>query len=348
MKILITGGCGFIGRNSADRFLSLGHSVTVFDNLSRPGSEQNLDALRATRGFTFVQGDVRDAAGVSAVVRNGRFDVLLHLAAQVAVTTSMIDPRTDFDINAGGTFNVLEAVRLHSPETIVLNASTNKVYGDLHALGCHEDSTRYSIPALPEGVSETRSLDFHSPYGSSKGAADQYVIDYARCFGLRTVSLRQSCIYGYWQFGIEDQGWVAWFIIAHLMKRPITVFGTGKQVRDVLFIDDLVDCYLAAIEKIDVASGNAFNIGGGPSNTMSLIEFLAILEEMSGRRVEYARGSSRPGDQPVYVSNIVKAKKVLDWSPRFGKDEGIRKLYAWIDANRHLFDRIQPAVAVAR
>lgn len=339
MKILITGGCGFIGRNSAEKMLRLGHKVTVLDNLSRPGSETNLTALRSLPAFDFEHADVRDKERFGQIVMRGGFDVILHLAAQVAVTTSISDPRADYDINALGTFNVLEAVRLHSPETVVLNASTNKVYGDLHEIGYSEEPTRYRLSGLPNGVSEAQPLSFHSPYGCSKGAADQYVMDYARSFGLRTVTLRQSCIYGYWQFGIEDQGWVAWFIIAHLMKRPITVFGSGKQVRDVLFVEDLVDCYLCAIEKIDHLAGMAFNIGGGPENTMSLLEFLSELSELSGTPVDYRMGPPRPGDQPVFISNIEKARALLGWTPQVSRDAGIRKLFAWVNENRRLFEK---------
>lgn len=348
MKILITGGCGFIGRNSADRFLSLGHEVTVLDDLSRPGSEHNLEALQTRQEFVFERGDVRDPSHLNSLVGAGQFDVILHLAAQVAVTTSMIDPRQDFEINAVGTFNVLEAVRQTSPRTIILNASTNKVYGDLHEVGYGEEPSRYTIPRLPGGVDERQPLDFHSPYGCSKGTGDQYVIDYARCYGLRTVTFRQSCIYGYWQYGIEDQGWVAWFIIAHLMNRPITVFGTGKQVRDVLFIDDLVDCYLAAIERIDTVSGLAFNIGGGPENTMSLLEFLGVLEDISGKPVVFSSGLSRPGDQPVFVSDIGKARSLLGWAPRVPKAEGIKRLHEWVASNRALFFPLEKKASVAR
>jgi CDP-paratose 2-epimerase len=347
MKIFITGGCGFIGRNAAQRFLELGHSVTAFDDLSRPGSDLNLDAMSPLKGFTFEGGDIRDASRVADLVKRGKFDVVLHLAAQVAVTTSMIEPQRDFDINARGTVNVLEAVRLHNPGTILLNASTNKVYGDLHEVGYGEESSRYTLPSLPLGVSEKQALDFHSPYGCSKGTGDQYVIDYARCYGLRTVTFRQSCIYGYWQYGIEDQGWVAWFIIAHLLGHPITVFGTGKQVRDVLFIDDLVNCYVAAIERIDAVSGLAFNIGGGPENTMSLIEFLQILETISGKRVDFAHGASRPGDQPVFVSDIARARKLLGWAPTVQKSEGIKRLYEWVASNRALFRPMENAAAAS-
>jgi CDP-paratose 2-epimerase len=337
MKILVTGGCGFIGRNSANRFLELGHSVTVLDNLSRPGSEHNLAELRQRRGFEFHKGDIRDQGLMKSIVKQGRFDAVLHLAGQVAVTTSMIDPRQDFEVNALGAVNLLDTIRVYSPETIVINAATNKVYGDLHEIGYEEEERRYSLPGLPDGVSEKQPVDFHSPYGCSKGSADHYVIDFARCYGLRTVTFRQSCIYGYWQFGIEDQGWVAWFIIAHLLGRPITLFGNGKQVRDVLFIDDLVDAYVAALDKIDDISGMAINLGGGPSNTLSLLEFIDVLEDLSARRVEYDFAPARPGDQPVYVSNIQRAEKMLGWKPRISAVDGVGLLYRWVEDNISLF-----------
>lgn len=347
MKILITGGCGFIGRNASERFLGLGHSVTVLDDLSRPGSDRNLAHLKDLPGFSFERGDVRDTSLVTDLIRRRPFDAILHLAGQVAVTTSMIDPRHDFEVNAIGALNVLDAVRIHSPETIVLNSSTNKVYGELTEVSHGEKPLRYTLPTLPAGVSEMQPLDFHSPYGCSKGAADQYMVDFARCYNLRTVTLRQSCIYGYWQFGIEDQGWVAWFIIAHLMKRPITVFGTGKQVRDVLFIDDLLDCYVAAIRHIDQVAGMAFNIGGGPGNTLSLLEFMEMLAQLSGRAVDHTFGATRRGDQPVFISDIRKAESLLQWRPCTSASRGIELLYRWVEANPRLFELLQRPAGAA-
>lgn len=337
MKVLITGGCGFIGCNAAQRFLQMGHSVAVLDDLSRPGSEKNLEWLREQGEFEFICGDVCDGEQLSHVMAEGRFDVTIHLAGQVAVTTSVVEPRRDFEINALGTFNVLEAVRRHSPETIVLNASTNKVYGKLPALKLQEEPRRYAIPDLPYGVNEAQPLDFHSPYGCSKGAADQYVIDYARVYGLRTVNFRQSCIYGYRQFGVEDQGWVAWFMIAHTLRQPVTIYGNGKQVRDILFIDDLIDCYMAAIDRIGQVAGLTFNIGGGPENTLSLLELLEMLGEHSGRAVVHSFEDWRPGDQPVYVSDIRRAAELLSWRPRVGVKEGFERLHAWVMANRDSF-----------
>ncbi len=336
MNILITGGCGFIGCNAAQRFLQLGHSVTVVDNLSRRGSDRNREWLKTQGAFEFVAADIRDAELLDKIVRRCGIDVVLHLAAQVAVTTSVVEPREDFEINALGTFNVLEAVRKYSPRSIVLNASTNKVYGKLVGPKVEEDAMRCKLPGLPMGVAETQPLDFHSPYGCSKGAGDQYVIDYARIFGLRTLNFRQSCIYGYRQFGVEDQGWVAWFTIAHASNRPVVIYGSGKQVRDILFIDDLIDCYLAAIERIDNVAGTTFNVGGGPENTLSLLELLAALKAHSGRQVIHSFEDWRPGDQPVYISDIRKAGELLAWQPRISVELGLERLHEWVTANAEL------------
>jgi CDP-paratose 2-epimerase len=340
MKILITGGCGFIGCIAAQRFLQLGHPVTVLDDLSRVGSKKNLQWLRDQGRFAFIRGDTRDGEQLANIVSKGRFDVAIHLAAQVAVTTSVLEPRRDFEINALGTLNLIEAIRNHSPETIVLNASTNKVYGKLLDLDLAEQPMRYTIPKMPHGVSEEQPLDFHSPYGCSKGAADQYVSDYARIYGLRTVNFRQSCIYGYRQFGVEDQGWVAWFAIAHTLSKPVTVYGNGKQVRDLLFVEDLIDCYLAAIDRIDRVFGMTFNIGGGPKNTLSLLELLNVLRELSARSVVHGFEGWRPGDQPVYVSDIRKARQLLDWQPKIGVITGLEKLHGWVIQNERLFSEI--------
>lgn len=337
MKILITGGCGFIGCNAAQRFMQLGDSVTVLDDLSRPGSKLNLEWLRGQGEFEFVQGDVRDAAFINETIKQRQAHVCIHLAAQVAVTTSVQEPRRDFEINALGTLNVLEAIREHSPETILLNASTNKVYGKLPALKLQEEQGRYVLADLPDGVSEFQPLDFHSPYGCSKGAADQYVGDYSRIYGIRTVNFRQSCIYGYRQFGVEDQGWVAWFTIAHTLGQPVTIYGNGKQVRDVLFIDDLLDCYLAAVANIGKVSGMTFNIGGGPGNTLSLLELLEMLPRHSGRDVVHSFDDWRPGDQPVYISDISQAQALLSWRPQIGVSEGVQRLYEWVVANQSAF-----------
>lgn len=343
MRVLITGGAGFIGCNTVRWFRELGHNVTVLDNLSRPGSKENLEWLSdQISDLDFVCMDIVDAQKVKDVVNEGRFDVIIHLAAQVAVTTSVVDPRHDFEVNALGTFNLLEAVRLYSPNTILLYASTNKVYGELTDLRIRATGKRYELEDYVDGISEDHPIDFHSPYGCSKGAADAYVIDYARIYGLRTACLRQSCIYGYRQFGVEDQGWVAWFIIAHLLNKPITIYGDGCQVRDVLFIDDLMDCYLRtvfAIEKDGNLSGRAFNIGGGSQNALSLLEFMELLGDISGRRVDYSFADWRPGDQRVFISNLEVAKSALEWEPRVNVHEGVKRLCDWVAANLDLFKR---------
>ena len=263
---------------------------------------------------------------------------MLHLAAQVAVTTSVTEPREDFETNALGTFNVLDAVRTKSPETFVLNASTNKVYGKMDDLGIVERNGRYEYSDLPLGVGEDRPLDFHSPYGCSKGAADQYTIDYARIYGIRSVTFRQSCIYGPRQFGIEDQGWVAWFTIAAVLNKRITIYGDGKQIRDVLHVQDLARAYEFAFEHREKVGGHAFNIGGGPSNVMSLLELIHYLEEDLGIRVPLEWSNWRPGDQPVFVCNLAKAKRLLDWEPTISVRSGVGQLSCWVRENKKLFD----------
>ncbi len=336
---LITGGAGFIGANYVARLLVRGERVTIYDNLSRRGADVNLAWLRETYGadaFQLVVGDVRDAALITATAREA--DVIVHLAGQVAVTTSVTHPREDFEANALGTFNVLEAARLSGRNPIVLYASTNKVYGGMEDVRVVEEATRYRYADLPHGVPETQPLDFHSPYGCSKGTGDQYVRDYHRIYGLPTVVLRQSCIYGPRQWGIEDQGWVAWFVIAAVSERPITIYGDGKQVRDVLFIEDLLDAYDAAIARIDRAAGQVYNIGGGPAFTLSVwAEFGPLLERLLGRPIPVSYGDWRPGDQRVYVSDIRKAARELGWQPRVSPAEGVERLLRWVQKHRNLF-----------
>ncbi|KPL77874.1 CDP-paratose 2-epimerase [Ornatilinea apprima] len=338
-RTLITGGAGFIGSNYVARLLSRGEDVKVLDNLSRGGAERNLSWLRETYGkdsFELIQADVRDASAVKSAAQDA--DIIVHLAAQVAVTTSVTDPRTDFEINALGTFNVMEAARASGRAPVVVYASTNKVYGGMEDVEVVEKATRYEYGTLPYGVSEQEPLDFHSPYGCSKGTGDQYVRDYARIYGLPTVVMRQSCIYGPRQFGIEDQGWVAWFIIATVLNRPMTIYGDGKQVRDLLYIDDLLNAYDAAIQRIDITAGQVYNLGGGMVNTISVWkEFGPMLEELAGRDMPVQVGDWRPGDQKVYVSDIRKAKSQLNWSPDVSVQQGVQKLYDWVKQNQNLF-----------
>ena len=335
--ILITGGAGFIGVNLAARHLAAGRRVVLYDSFVRPGTEQNLRWLQERFGdrVVVVRGDVRNLdPRFQAEVEQAA--VVFHLAAQVAVTTSVADPATDFATNALGTFNVLEAVRRSSARPIVLYSSTNKVYGRMEAVPVVDQGSRYAYAELAQGVAETAPLDFYSPYGCSKGAGDQYVLDYARIFGLRTVVFRQSCIYGPHQFGIVDQGWVAWFTIRAQQGRPVVIFGDGKQVRDVLYVDDLLDLYDAAIARIDIASGRAYNIGGGPEYTLSLLELIALLQRRYGLVLRHSFGDWRPGDQRVFVSDVRKAAAELGWRPRTDPESGVGKMAEWLASHQDL------------
>jgi CDP-paratose 2-epimerase len=338
-EILVIGGAGFIGCAVARHHLAKGDQVTVFDNLSRKGTADNLAWLQGQAdvgALTFVQGDVRDADALAGGVAPTTARVY-HLAGQVAVTTSVMNPREDFEINALGTFNVLEAVRAQAPQAIVFYASTNKVYGGLDARAVEETATRYRFVDRPSGIDEHEALDFHSPYGCSKGCGDQYVRDYARMYGLRTVVFRQSCIYGTRQFGVEDQGWVAHFCLAARFSRPLTIYGNGKQVRDVLFVEDLVAAYEAAAAHIDVTAGQVYNVGGGPEFTLSVWkEFGPIIERLRGAPVTVRWGDWRPGDQPIYVSDIRKAQRDFGWEPQVTVEAGLARLWAWIGENEAL------------
>jgi len=337
---LVTGGAGFIGTNCVSRLIHEGKQVTVFDNLSRKGAPRNVAWLREMHGdssFRLVVGDLRDASLVTATAREA--DIIIHLAGQVAVTTSVLHPREDFEINALGTFNLLEAARLSGRNPILIYASTNKVYGGMESVEIVEKESRYMYGAMPHGISESSPLDFHSPYGCSKGTGDQYMLDYARIYGLPTVVFRQSTIYGPRQFGVEDQGWMAWLMIAAVTGTPITIYGDGKQVRDMLFVDDLLDAYEDAIEKIDVAAGQVYNVGGGSKNTISIwTEFGLELEKLMRREIPVTWGDWRPGDQRVYISDIRKAKGDLGWEPQVNLQDGMQRLFAWINENKHLFD----------
>ena len=330
MRVLVTGGAGFIGGNAVARFCALGHVVSALDNFSRVGARENAAWLKDAHGVAVLNLNVADAAAVGAVVTRLDPEVVLHCAGQVAVTRSVTDPRRDFEDNALGTLNVLEAVRLHAPRAILLYTSTNKVYGGLEDLRVERQGERWAWPDLPEGCPEDRPIDFHSPYGCSKGAADQYVRDYARIYGLRTVVFRQSCIYGYRQFGVEDQGWVAWFTIRSLRDGPVTIFGDGYQARDVLFIDDLLDAYVAAVARVDAAAGNIYNLGGGPGNALSLRELVHKLDLLNGRPLKVGFADWRPGDQRVFIADIRKARRELGWEPRISVDEGLKRLHLWV------------------
>ncbi|MCA9948608.1 MAG: GDP-mannose 4,6-dehydratase [Anaerolineales bacterium] len=344
MNIFITGGAGFIGSNSADHFLGQGHQVTIFDNMSRVGTQANLEWLYGRHGseqLHVVTGDVRDYASLAEAIQGA--NTVLHLAGQVAVTLSVQNPREDFEINALGTFNVLEAVRNHCPEAAVLYASTNKVYGGLKDVEIVEQESRYAFADYPNGIPETYPLDFHSPYGCSKGAGDQYMVDYARIYGLKTMVMRQSCIYGRRQFGVEDQGWVAYFLIATVLGLPISIYGDGKgkQVRDLLHVSDLIHAYELGINKIDTLRGEVFNLGGGPQNTFSIwAEFGPLIEELTGKSKTVTHSDWRSGDQLVFIADTQKAHELLGWQPKIAPIDGIHDLYRWVIENTNLFTHL--------
>jgi CDP-paratose 2-epimerase len=331
--VLITGGAGFIGCNLAHRLLSTGSSVILLDNLSRSGVEKNLRWLRKTHGehVRAEIADVRDAKAVMDAVAQAR--QVFHFAAQVAVTTSLDDPLHDFAVNGGGTLNVLEAIRAQADPPPLVFTSTNKVYGGLTDISLEQRNGRYEprdLALRTNGVSEDRRLDFHSPYGCSKGTADQYVLDYARSYGIKAIVFRMSCIYGPHQFGTEDQGWVAHFLIRAIEGNPIVLYGDGMQVRDVLFVEDLVDAFLLAQRNMDRHSGTAFNIGGGSANTTSLLELLDLIERMHGESPDIAMQEWRTGDQRYYVSDTRRFQQATGWKPRVGVEEGVRRLYEWL------------------
>ncbi|MEK9282839.1 NAD-dependent epimerase/dehydratase family protein [Bradyrhizobium sp. ISRA442] len=335
-RVLVTGGCGFLGCNIAASLAARGHSVLAMDNLSRRGSRENADWLRHRHGnnVAIEVADTRDTEAVDALVSAS--SAVMHLAAQVAVTTSLADPISDFEVNGRGTLNVLEAIRRHNPRAPVIFASTNKVYGKLlDPSQVHHVDGRYvpDEPRLAHGVGEDTPLDLYSPYGCSKGAADQYVRDYARVFELRSVVLRMSCIYGPRQFGNEDQGWIAHFLLQAIQQRPITIYGDGHQVRDALFVDDAVNAWIGALDNIDEVPGRIFNLGGGPANAISLWDLLEFITELRGNRPDVRLDSWRPGDQPWYVSDVRAASQALNWKPLVPVRQGLQRLERWLDGH---------------
>jgi len=344
--VVITGGAGFIGSNLADALLTQGERVLVLDNLSRPGTEKNLRWLvsRHPKRLQVEIGDVRDAEVVRRVVK--RAHTVFHLAAQVAVTSSLSDPEHDFTVNILGTLNVLEAARAQAEPPVVLYTSTNKVYGQLLEVGISLNGTRYLFEDRRKGIGEDQPLDFHSPYGCSKGAADQYVRDYARIFGVPTVVFRMSCIYGPRQFGNEDQGWVAHFIISALSGQELTVYGDGKQVRDILYVEDLVEAMRRATATARERPGRIFNVGGGPENTVSLVELLKLLGTLLEQPVPFRSAPWRPGDQKLYITDISRIKRELGWAPRVSRDDGVRRLVEWVQENATLV--LPPGLARAQ
>ena len=345
MNYLITGGCGFVGSNIAAYLLERGDSVAVFDNLSRLGAAENLAWLRTLGGVNFVYGDTRDQNDVVQLFEQIKSDAIFHLAGQVAMTTSMQDPRKDFETNVLGSINLLENVRRRCPETPVIYSSSNKVYGELDGVRLREDALRYVAPDYPDGFDETMGLDFQTPYGCSKGATDQYMLDYARCYGLNTVVFRHSTIYGGRQFASYDQGWVGWFCQQALSTKatphrpPFTISGDGKQVRDLLFVDDAIACYLAAVKQIAQARGQAFNIGGGMANSCSLLELFALLEAEVGVKLRYERLPWRHSDQRLFVANTAKAARVLGWQAKVSREEGVKRTLAWLRTQTNLLSQ---------
>lgn len=339
MKLLITGGCGFLGSNLALHALAHGYELAVFDNLYRQGSIENLRWLKEQGNFRFVHGDIRNQNDTTRLVQEFNPDAIFHLAGQVAMTTSMANPRMDFEVNALGTHNLLEAVRLHSPAAAVIYSSTNKVYGDLEQYYYRETETRYVCISKPNGFDESTPLDFHSPYGCSKGAADQYMLDYARVFGLKTVVFRHSSMYGGRQFATYDQGWIGWFCHKAIetkkgiLKEPFTISGNGKQVRDVLHADDMKRLYFAAVDHIEKAKGQVFNIGGGMKNSLSLLELFVLLEDLLDIQLTYTKIPPRQSDQKVFIADFVKAEKLIGWEPEVEKNNGIKMMLQWILSN---------------
>lgn len=337
MKYLITGGCGFIGSNLAAEVLKRKEDLYVLDNLYRFGSDANLQWLRSLGKFKFFSADTRNANDVETVIKEVQPDYIFHLAGQVAMTTSISNPRQDFETNALGTFNVLDSVRKYSPHTVVLYSSTNKVYGDFEQFNFDETPTRYICREYPNGFPETINLDFHSPYGCSKGTADQYLLDFHRIYGIKTIVFRHSSMYGTNQHATFDQGWIGWFcqkaleIKNNIAKEPFTIQGTGKQVRDVLHAEDVVNLYFSA-KDCNQAYGQVFNIGGGIDNSLSLLELFAMLEQRLGIKMQYKQLEWRESDQKVFVADITKAKNIIKWQPKVNKEEGIAKMLNWVAA----------------
>ena len=336
MNLLVTGGCGFVGSNLAANALRRHDRLTVLDNLSRTGSERNLEWLRSQGDFDFIRGNTFDKSTVDSLFEARKFDAVFHLAGQVAMTTSISDPMLDFRTNVCGSLYVLDAIRRHSPETLVVYSSSNKVYGDLEQYSYTETASRYVCPEFPAGFPETIPLDFHSPYGCSKGAADQYMLDFHRTYGIASVVFRHSSMYGGQQFATSDQGWIGWFCQKALEQRksnaePFTISGTGKQVRDILHADDIVRLYFAAVENRDKLAGQAFNIGGGMDQSLSLLELFDLLEGKCGTKLSYTKLPPRLSDQKVFVADNTKITALTGWKPEIPASDGISGLLAWLE-----------------
>lgn len=336
MKLLINGGCGFLGSNLASYAIEHGFDVTVFDNMSRLGSDRNREWLKSVGDFTFIHGDTRNKNDLENVIKEGQFDAVFHLAGQVTMTKSITDPYKDFETNAMGAVNLLDSIRKYSPQTAVIFSSTNKVYGDLEDYTYEETDTRYTCKEFPNGFDESVPLDFRSPYGCSKGSADQYMLDFARIYGLKTVVFRHSSMYGSRQFATYDQGWVGWFVAKAIEKyqnpdcEPFTISGNGKQVRDLLQAQDMIDLYFTALANIDKIQGQAFNIGGTMAQSLSLLELFDMLNKILGIKMEYTELPPRQSDQKVFVADIAKIKNAIGWEPKISAYEGVSKMVEWV------------------
>lgn len=336
MKLLINGGCGFLGSNLASYGIEQGYDVTVFDNLSRLGSSQNLQWLQTRGKLNFIHGDTRNKNDVEMVIKEGKFDAVFHLAGQVAMTTSIENPYKDFQVNAVGALNLLDSIRKYSPQTAVFFSSTNKVYGDLEEFTYEETDTRYKCAEYPQGFDESLRLDFRSPYGCSKGCADQYMLDYYRIFGIKTTVFRHSSMYGSRQFATYDQGWVGWFVAKALEKykkpdcAPFTISGNGKQVRDLLHADDMIRLYYTALENVDKVCGQAYNIGGTMKQSLSLLELFDMLNAKLGITMQYTQLPPRQSDQKVFVADITKIKGKIGWEPKVSAEEGVTRMIDWV------------------
>ena len=336
MKLLINGGCGFLGSNLASYAIENGYKLTVFDNMSRLGSDRNREWLNSLGEYTFIHGDTRNKNDVENVIKNGQFDAVFHLAGQVTMTKSITDPYKDFEVNALGAINVLDSIRKYSPHTGIIFSSTNKVYGDLENYTYDETPTRYICREFPNGFDESVPLDFRSPYGCSKGCADQYMLDFARIFGVKSVVFRHSSMYGSRQFATYDQGWVGWFVAKALEKynnpqcEPFTISGNGKQVRDLLQAQDMIALYFSALKNIDRIFGQAYNIGGTMSQSLSLLELFSILENILDVKLQYTELAPRQSDQKVFVADISKIKNAIGWEPKVSALEGVTKMVDWV------------------
>jgi CDP-paratose 2-epimerase len=334
----VTGGAGFLGSNLAAEVLARGQELAIIDGHMRKGCDENLTWLKSLGSFQEYIIDIRDNNEINKVFEQYKPDIVFHVAGQVAMTTSLENPRRDFETNALGTFNILEAVKNYSPNAKLIYSSTNKVYGDLEHLTYLEGESRYTVKEYPEGMPESIGLDFTTPYGCSKGCADQYIQDWARCYDLNTVVFRHSSIFGGRQFSTFDQGWIGWFVDRAIktkrgeLDQPFTIAGNGKQVRDVLFAEDLVKCYFSALEKMPDIKGEVFNIGGGFENSLSLLELFQHLEELLDIKLNYTKCDPRKSDQKVFIADVTKAQKMFGWRPTVDKVQGLKKMISWVES----------------